>query len=167
MGKGIGGHTKAFKGETNIWLTPPHIIPALGHFDLDPCAAPSPRPWGTAERYIELPEDGLMAEWKGRVWLNPPYGDETGPWLERLADHGHGTALVFARTETANWFDHIWHKADAVFFLHGRLTFFHPDGTMGGSNAGGPSALVAYGEQDAIILKVCALPGKFISLRER
>jgi hypothetical protein len=41
MKTGIGSHTRAFRGKTDCWLTPPEIIRALGPFDLDPCAAPS------------------------------------------------------------------------------------------------------------------------------
>ncbi len=62
---GIGSHTSPNQGATNTWLTPPHILQALGPFDLDPCAAPSPRPWPTAKYHIELPEDGLSASWYG------------------------------------------------------------------------------------------------------
>jgi hypothetical protein len=62
---GIGSHTKPNQGDTNTWLTPVHILQALGPFDLDPCAAPSPRPWSTAKFHIELPEDGLAASWYG------------------------------------------------------------------------------------------------------
>ena len=36
MNKGIGGHTKAYCGKTNEWLTPPDLIKSLGEFDLDP-----------------------------------------------------------------------------------------------------------------------------------
>lgn len=62
---GIGSHTKPNQGDTNTWLTPAFIIKALGAFDLDPCAAPSPRPWPTAKYHIELPEDGLAESWYG------------------------------------------------------------------------------------------------------
>src|SRR3546814_4162922 len=81
------------------WLTPLPIVSALGPFDLDPCAAPSPRPWPTAARHIELPEDGFAAEWSGRVWMNPPYGSEMARWLDKLATHRNGCALIFARSE--------------------------------------------------------------------
>jgi hypothetical protein len=59
------------------WLTPPHIIKALGHFDLDPCAPHfTRRPRHTAGRHYSgftgIPEqeavDGLSAPWEGRVW---------------------------------------------------------------------------------------------------
>ena len=80
----IGSHQSA-RMLTDTWLTPPEILEALGSFDLDPCAAPDPRPWPTAAWHIARPADGLAATWAGRVWLNPPYGPATGRWLGRLA----------------------------------------------------------------------------------
>lgn len=164
-GKGIGGHHSARAG-TDTWLTPPHIIEALGPFQLDPCAAPSPRPWPTADRHIELPEDGLAAEWDGRVWCNPPYGAVTWAWLDKLADHGSGIALIFARTETAGFVRTVWQRAHAVLFLHGRLFFHRADGSRAAHNSGAPSCLVAYGAADAERLRTAAaeLGGTFVSL---
>lgn len=54
-------------GNSQTWLTPKWILEPLGAFDLDPCAAPSPRPWDTAANHIELPTDGLASGWAGRV----------------------------------------------------------------------------------------------------
>ena len=158
----MGSHESARAG-TTTWLTPPHILDALGPFDLDPCAAPG---WGTADRHIILPEDGLAAEWAGRVWLNPPYGMAAWKWLAKLAEHGHGTALVFARTETAGFVEQVWSKAAAILFLHGRLHFHLADGTRAPGNAGAPSCLVAYGANDAGALQRSGLDGTYIPLRE-
>lgn len=145
MKTGMGSHERAIEGETNEWLTPPHILEALGPFDLDPCA-PVVRPWEIADAHYTIEDDGLSQPWHGFVWVNPPYGPHAGAWLEHAAAHGNGLALIFARTETKAWRDHIWARAEAVGFLHGRLRFFRNDGTMGTtSNAGAPSALVAYG----------------------
>ncbi|MBF5002364.1 adenine methyltransferase [Nocardia sp. BSTN01] len=155
--RAAGGHESQRSG-SNVWLTPPGIVEALGAFDLDPCAAPEPRPWPTAKRHVCPPLDGLTADWRGRVWLNPPYSD-IARWLGKLAEHGHGTALVFARTETRWFIDHVWHRADAVLFLHGRLHFCLPDGMAARGNAGAPSALVAYGSEDYARLLACRLPG--------
>lgn len=149
---------------TDCWLTPPEILRALGEFDLDPAAAPLPRPWPTARRMISLPQDGLAEPWEGRCWVNPPYGRMTGAWLSRLADHGHGVALIFARTETATFFEYVWKRATGVLFLEGRLTFCKPDGSLASGNAGGPSCLVSYGEHDAAVLEACELPGAFLDL---
>ncbi len=84
----MGSH-QSHRAGTTTWLTPPHVIAALGPFDLDPCAHVG---WPTAKAGIYLPRDGLTTPWSGRVWLNPPYGAEVWRWLARLAEHGRGTA---------------------------------------------------------------------------
>lgn len=155
---------------TVVWLTPPPILDALGgwdSFDLDPCAAPEPRPFRTARRMnTELDADGLAIDWGGRVWLNPPYtSGEIGRWLERLADHDNGTALIFARTETDAFHRHVWERASGLMFLRGRLTFLKPDGSLAGFNAGAPSVLCAYGRDDMDRLAAADLDGAFVPLR--
>ncbi|WP_280471168.1 DNA N-6-adenine-methyltransferase [Nocardia cyriacigeorgica] len=157
---GIGAHESARSG-SNVWLTPPGIIHALGTFDLDPCAAVD-RPWDTAREHITPPDDGLAAPWRGRVWLNAPYTG-LGRWLDKLADHGNGTALVFARTETRWFIDHVWARASAVLFLHGRLHFHLPDGSRARGNAGAPSCLVAYGHDAAQLLAASGLDGVLVN----
>lgn len=163
---GIGSHQSP-RNETDVWLTPPEIIRALGPFDLDPCAAAEPRPWDTAIRHYALPQNGLVLPWRGRVWLNPPYGNPAivGPWMRRMAEHGRGTALIFARTETEVFFKTVWQAAKACLFMEGRLHFHHPDGSRAGNNAGAPSVLVAYSSADATRLKESGLRGHFVDLR--
>lgn len=159
-GRAMGSH-QSHRAGTTTWLTPPHIIKALGPFDLDPCAAPG---WTTAADHYVLPTDGLAEPWHGHVWLNPPYGIEAWTWLARLAEHGDGIALVFARTETAGFVREVWGKADAVLFLHGRLHFHHADGTRAAANSGAPSVLVAYGPRAVDRLRACDLAGTFLAL---
>jgi hypothetical protein len=162
---GIGGHQSA-EAETQTWLTPPSILAALGPFELDPCAAPEPRPWPTAEVMWTREDNSLNRKWSGRVWCNPPYGgpDIIGPWLRRMADHGQGTALTFARTETAVFFETVWGRATALLFLKGRLTFCTASGRPGRANAGGPSVLIAYGAFDSQRLRGAKIPGHFVAL---
>lgn len=158
--RAMGSHQSA-TGGVDEWLTPPSLIEALGPFDLDPCA-PIHRPWPTAANHYTLEDDGLRQEWRGRVWLNPPYA-HAAKWLARLADHGHGTALIFARTETALWFNYVWPHATALLFLKGRLHFHYLDGRRAKANSGAPSVLVAYGERDADILRVSGIPGRCVA----
>ena len=158
----MGSHQSA-SGGSDEWLTPPDLLAALGPFDLDPCA-PVVRPWPTATHHYTLSDDGLRQEWEGRVWLNPPYA-HAGKWLHRLADHDCGTALIFARTETRLWFDHVWPRATGLLFLRGRLHFHYIDGRRAAANSGAPSVLVAYGESDARALATCDLPGAHVALR--
>ena len=91
--RGMGVHQSS-RMLNDEWLTPPEILGALGNFDLDPCS-PIIRPWDTAARHYSIEDNGLQQPWVGRVWLNPPYGRETGVWLQRLADHGNGIALAY------------------------------------------------------------------------
>lgn len=154
-------------GATHVWLTPPEILQSLGSFDLDPCAAPSPRPWPTAERHIELPEDGLAAEWAGRVWCNPPFGSHTGQWLGRMALHGNGIALAFARTDTAMFQQWVFAHASAVLFLAKRPHFYRPDGKRADGNSGGPICLIAYGEGNAAALESSGLAGALTMVVDR
>lgn len=165
MNRGIGGHQMA-AARSEVWLTPPIILQALGRFDMDPCAAPAPQPWPTASIMLTRAENGLLSEWHGRVWLNPPYGRSVGRWMRRMAEHGLGTALVFARTETDWFFRTVWRAAtaDAALFLEGRINFHHADGSRSHYNAGGPSVLIAYGPADAERLHGCGLAGRFIAL---
>jgi hypothetical protein len=156
--RAMGSHQSA-NALSETWLTPPEIIQALGPFDLDPCAAPEPRPWPTAARHIARPDDGLHAPWEGRVWLNPPYSQDAVRWLRRMAAHGHGTALVFARTETSWFWETVWQQASALLFLTGRVYFCRPSGARARTNAGAPSVLAAYGEQDASRLAEAGLAG--------
>jgi hypothetical protein len=146
-------------------LTPRFILEALGTFDLDPCAAPDPILWPTArEHYVFPSHDGLLLPWHGRIWLNCPYGRALGTWLRRLATHGVGTALCFARTETEPFFSYIWERADALLFLKSRLHFHYPNGVRATANCGGPSVLVAYGAMDAEILLDSGLEGAPVAL---
>lgn len=159
----IGGH-QSHAMQKDEWLTPPEIIRALGPFDLDPCA-PVVRPWDMASTHYTMHDDGLSKPWSGRVWCNPPYGLEAAAWLDRLAAHGAGTALIFARTETRMFFDHVWDRATALLFIAGRLHFHHVDGRRAPANSGAPSVLIAYGDADAASLRKSGIAGKYIDLR--
>jgi len=160
--KGIGSHQSA-NMKKDEWLTPPEIIKALGEFTLDPCA-PIVRPWEMANKHLTTEDDGLKQPWEGRVWCNPPYGLEAAKWLNKLSEHGNGIALIFARTETKMFFEYVWKRATAVLFIEGRLYFHHVDGSKARANAGAPSVLIAYGDNNAETLKNCAIKGKFIAL---
>lgn len=131
-------------GATDEWYTPPEILNALPRFDLDPCAPVGGPMFHHCPYWWTKLDDGLSKPWFGHVWLNPPYSAPL-EWMKRMAEHGDGVALIFARTETRWWQDHVFGRADEIRFLRGRLKFVREDGTVGDS-APAPSALVAYGE---------------------
>lgn len=147
------------------FYTPLSLIAALGTFDLDPCGAqylPSHR----AARWsynLRNGIDGLTHPWFDRVWLNPPYGLEIVPWMDRMAEHGHGTALVPGRT-SSGWFQrNVFDAATAVLFVRHRLTFLRA--REGASyRASFSSVFAAYGRSDADALRDAGIAGKYIEL---
>ena len=166
--KGMGSHHSA-AADTTSWITPKWLLGVLGGFYLDPCAC-TPQPWPCAKYQYTEADDGLGKDWSDRVWLNPPYGREAEKWMRKLADHGNGIALIFARTETKMFFDQVWNRANAVLFIRGRLRFCRPDGTEGRYEGGAPSVLVAYGRKNAVVLEDVAddeIPGHFVRLNPR
>jgi len=142
------------KGKTNTWLTPLHIVNALGRFDLDPCGFCG---HNTAERLICLPEDGLKSIWEGRVWLNPPYGKEQQLWLDRLKEHNNGVALIFARLET-KWIQPF--IENGFFQLQGRVSFLNKDFKKE-TSAGAPSMLIPFGRKNIGAILSSDLKGKW------
>jgi hypothetical protein len=181
--RGMSGHQRS-SGKTDEWLTPPEIITALGPFDLDPCATHDQAhhnvPWSTGQiMYSGRPAngttcqvacnfcvDGLKADWRNwSVWMNPPYGRQIGFWFARLAKHGNGMALAFARTETGWFQDCVFRTATSLFFLSKRLRFYKPDGTKGGFTGGAPSVLIAYGKKMSDRLRTLQMRGHFLELR--
>jgi phage N-6-adenine-methyltransferase len=139
------------------WYTPPLVFDALAlTFDVDPATIPGGIPWIPADRHYSIEDDGLTMPWVGRVWLNPPYSSPS-PWIQRLAAHGDGIALIPADTSTAWWHDTV-PTADAVCFIRGRLRFVKADLRAAKSWTGRfPSALVAWGDESAVAVRACGL----------
>jgi len=151
--------------ENDEWYTPAEIIRSLGDFDLDPATSAEAYRINQSAKYIyTLTEDGLKQPWNGRVWLNPPYSNPLAKrYLEKMAEHNNGIALVFSKIETKWFHDVVLGHATAVKFLYERTRFFRPDGTKGMQPRNG-SMLVAYGIENAVILMNNTLKGKFVFL---
>ena len=172
---GIGGHHIPRHTRTDVWLTPPWLLDLLGgwqSFDLDPCAAVD-QPFRTARQHFTVRDNGLLLPWFGNVWLNPPYSRALlTRFLARMAEHGRGIALIFARTETKAFFRHVWDRATALMFWRGRLDFLTPEGKPQeradgkAANSGAPSVLCAYGDRAAETLAgIDPERGQFVPLR--
>ena len=139
------------------WETPRDLFDALDaefEFTLDVCATAKT---AKVARYFSEADDGLAQDWNGeRCWMNPPYGRAVYRWVEKAAQIMGGVvvALLYARTDTRWWHDHVWdaglHQPRAgveVRFLCGRVRF----GMDGNFNhpAPAPSVVVIFrGVQD-------------------
>lgn len=113
------------------WYTPPHVlarvIELLGEIDLDP-ASNEGEPWVTARAHYTKSDNGLEREWRGRVFVNPPWDSQGSPgrWVTKLLnEHAAGrvseaVCLLPARVNTA-WMDGL--APYARCFVRGRLRF--------------------------------------------
>lgn len=163
MSKGMAGH-ESTKNITDVWLTPPSIIKSLGNFDLDPCS-PLNRPWDTAKKHYTIEDNGLKQDWIGRVWLNPPYGNELIKWMHKMSTHLNGCSLIFARTETKAFQDYVFPFASSILFIKGRITFLDKNGIPAKSNGGAPSVLIGYGEDNVQAIHESGIEGKHLFLK--
>lgn len=119
-----------FTSASPEWYTPTEVIDRVvalfGTIDLDPCSNTEGEPRIPAAKHYREADNGLDQPWRGKVYMNPPYGREIGAWVDKLADeyeYGNITeaiALVPARTDTA-WWAHL--PASMVCFVTGRLSF--------------------------------------------
>lgn len=142
-------------GITNEWLTPPEIIKPLGVFDLDPANAIN-NPFITAKN--SYTDGGLIKEWHGRVWLNPPFNRYERPlWMEKMQQHNNGIMLIPAACETVAFYKYVWDVNCAVLFLKGRPHFYRIDGIKAKANSGCTICLVAYGDYNIEMLKFSKL----------
>lgn len=128
----------------NTWFTPKAFIEALGPFDMDPCTM-STRPFDAAFfKNVEYDrgEDGLVIPWCGDVWLNPPYGKEIHPFVDKFIDHRKGVMLIFARMGSVSIQKVV--KAGAMLYcLRRRVKFIDKKG-VSDTNAGTDSCFVFF-----------------------
>ena len=150
------------------WYTPPTIIQALGEFDLDPCT--SQVAWDfnhSAKKYYTMEDDGLSKEWDGRIWMNPPYSQPTiTQFMERMAIHNNGIALLYNRSDNKMFHSFIFPVADSIFFLKGRIRFYRPDGTVG-EQPGSGSVLIAFGRNNTEAIENSGLKGHMFKSMNR
>lgn len=138
-----------FSSATPEWYTPQSIIDIVSGFfdeiDLDPCSNSHESPNVPAHQVFTQEDDGLTRAWWGRVYMNPPYGDGIGAWVNKLCDAYDtgeieaGIALLPGRIDT-RWFRRL--RPYAVCFLWGRLQFVGAD-----NSAPFPSILVYLGDE--------------------
>lgn len=112
------------------WATPQDFFNKLNaefQFTLDPCADDNNH---KCEKYFTEEQDGLKQDLSGeRVFCNPPYGRDVPKWVKKCVDETTtgdcelAVMLLHARTDTRWFHDYIYHKADEVRFVKGRLKF--------------------------------------------
>ena len=125
-------------GESSEWYTPEQYIEAaraaMGGIDLDPASSELAQKTVRAGEFLTIDDDGLTREWRGRVWLNPPYAQPAiHHFMQKTVDEytsGRVTeciALTHNYTDT-QWFHIAAKEAAAICFTRGRIGFVSPEG---------------------------------------
>lgn len=143
--------------ESNEWFTPAVYVDAarelMGGIDVDPASCEFANRTVQAATYYDITMNGLDREWRGRVWLNPPYGRDGGDsnqeiWSRRLIEQ-YDTGIVTEAVLLVNavpgnkWFQPLWRFI--LCFPDHRIRFYSQE--TDASQPTHSNALIYLGEQ--------------------
>lgn len=119
------------------YYTPLELIEAarctLNGIDLDPASSFAANKRVKATNIYTIEDDGLKQPWKGKVWLNHPFGRVGNPlWIDKLLTEFfrvniHFCSITFAAT-SEKWFRPLMQLPQC--FLTPRTNYYLPDGTL-------------------------------------
>lgn len=110
-------------------------VEVMGRIDLDPASNEMAQSTVNADHFYTAENDGLTKEWRGKVWMNPPYTARViNVFISKLVSHyaaGEVTeAIVLTNNNTdTSWFHEAANNAAAVCFTSGRINFLKRDGS--------------------------------------
>jgi phage N-6-adenine-methyltransferase len=127
---------RLFTGE-NEWYTPQQYIESarlvMGSIDVDPASNAEAQKAVQALRYYTIEDDGLIQEWTGNIWMNPPYsGAEIKKFIGKLVEEFQLGNLKQAVVLTNNssdtsWFHSLAEISSLICFTKGRINFYRGD----------------------------------------
>lgn len=143
--------------DSDEWYTPAKysevVRELLGEIDLDPASSPHANQVIQAKKFYTREADGLKQHWRGRVFLNPPYGFEGNDsnqaiWSQRLMEQyrqrttTEAVLLVNATTDR-KWFQPLWEYP--ICFTNHRIQFYRLNGEANQPTHG--NAFIYFGQQ--------------------
>ncbi len=154
--------TMRFSGDPEYY-TPPEVIEAArelfgGVIDLDPASCKVANSVVKARRCYTKEQDGLTKQWRGNVWLNPPYKVGQIPlFVEKLSNEIAAKRVTEALILLPTWSETVAYvravnESSAYLFFEKRLNFWKADGTTGRAPNG--QTLFYYGRRKARFKKL-------------
>lgn len=106
----------------------------MGVINLDPASCREANEIVQAERFFNAAENGLLQEWQGNVWLNPPFGLWAGWTAKALSEWRSGRVsqmclLLSTRSLTDKGVHPLVTECDALMVSYGRIPFWGPKAT--------------------------------------
>lgn len=119
----------------------------MGSIDLDPASSEIANKVIQASIFYTIDDDGLSQNWKGNIWLNPPYSQPLiQQFCELLSNQfdnkqiNQACVLVNNATETV-FFQRMMESASAICFPSGRVKFIDSSGKASGAPLQGQAIL--------------------------
>ena len=130
-----------YSSETNEWYTPADYMQCvrdfLGGIDLDPASNAIANEAVQAKEIYTASNNGLALPWRGRVFVNPPYGVEGGQSVagqfcaKAIEEHAAGNAseviILVNSVHSQKWQAPLYDYA--VCFVDHRIKFVNGDGS--------------------------------------
>ena len=114
------------------WYTPSYITDAarivMGGIDLDPASSVAANETVGAETIYTITDRGETKPWRGRVWMNPPYGKQGPVFCDRLRKElkantvSAACVLLSVNMMSAGWFR--WMLDDGIVCIHEKRVHF-------------------------------------------
>lgn len=133
-------HVSHNSGE-NEWYSPEeHVETArkvMGSIDIDPASNAQANEVVKAKIFYSKENDGLTKEWKGNIWMNPPYAQPlislfSAELVKKIKSKEIKQALVLVNNATeTKWFQEMVKICNAICFPKGRIHFLDPEGKPG------------------------------------
>jgi hypothetical protein len=127
------------------WYTPFEIVnaarEAMDGIDLDPASCVVANETVKATTIFTINDDGLSRDWRGRVWMNHPFGRNNAKWVAKLVGEyesgrvEQACCITFAST-SEKWFKPLLDYPQC--YLHGRTRY------IGGGDSPPKGSVVTY-----------------------
>ena len=144
---------------SNEWYTPAKYIEAaravMGGIDLDPASNVHANEVVGAVVFYDAQSNGLLHDWPGRVWMNPPYGGQQSEFTQRLVSQfaagitTEAVVLLSAHATETDWFAPLWDHT--LCFTDHRINFYRATGVSVNSTHG--SVFVYLGPKRAAFVR--------------
>ena len=133
--------------------TPPWLIAkvreAMGSIDTDPCSCEKAQEIVKAKRFYTKGDNGLVQNWYGNVFANPPYSRGmmdlfSGKLYEELQSENATQAILLCNAQTASkWYQKACYMSDAKCDVSPRISFIDGE-TMKPKNGNDRSQTIFY-----------------------
>ena len=152
--------------KSNEWTTPQDFFDELNAefgFTLDPCSTVENR---KCAKHYTIEDDGLSKDWsQDVVFMNPPYGGNTGAWVKKAFEESRKgstvVCLIVSGTDRSYWHDYVLPHAAQIRFVRGRLKFNNVSTT-----APFASAVVVFTNQIQYKHRICYY-GKSVAMAQK